>query len=87
MSEADMIENQGAIQEGKQIGPFEENFKKLELFAQELQDNKVSLDELIPRMKQALSAIKICKEVLKETKSQLTEINAEFVEVAATREE
>ena len=47
---------------------FEANFKKLEELSQELQDNKVSIDELIPRMKEALSAIKICKDVLKETK-------------------
>lgn len=57
---------------------FEENFKKLESLAQELQDNKVTIDQLVPRMKEALSAIKVCKDVLKETKSQLKEINQEF---------
>ena len=32
-------------------------------------------------MKEALAAIKVCKEVLKETKSQLREINQEFAEL------
>ena len=58
--------------------PFEDNFRKLELLSQELQENKVSIDQLVPRMKEALQSIKVCKEVLKETKSQLTQINAEF---------
>ena len=63
---------------------FEENFKKLEKLSQELQENKVSIDELVPKMKEALSAIKICKEVLKETKSQLKDISAEFGEMSNT---
>lgn len=66
---------------------FEENFKKLELLAQELQENKISIDELVPRMKEALSAIKVCKEVLKETKSQLKEINEEFAGLEALTQE
>lgn len=57
---------------------FEHNFKKLELLSQELQENKVSIDQLVPRMKEALTAIKVCKDVLKETKSQLKQINQEF---------
>lgn len=61
---------------------FEENFKKLERLSQELQDNKISVDELIPRMKEAVSALRICKEVLKETRTQLREIHAEFAETA-----
>lgn len=65
----------------KKADNFEENFKKLELLSNELQQNKISIDELIPRMKEALSAIKVCKQVLKETKSQLTQMSAEFVEV------
>jgi exodeoxyribonuclease VII small subunit len=60
---------------------FEENFRKIEALALELQENKISIDQLVPRMKEALSAIKICKDVLKETRSQLNEINAEFAEV------
>lgn len=62
---------------------FEENFAKLETLSQELQENKVSIDQLVPRMKDALGSIKVCKEVLKETKSQLTQINAEFEELDA----
>ena len=62
---------------------FEENFERLEKLSQELQENKVSIDQLVPRMKEALGSIKICKEVLKETKSQLTQINAEFEELDA----
>ena len=65
----------------EQSNSFEANFKKLERLSQELQENKISIDELVPRMKEALSAIKVCKEVLKETKSQLKEIGAEFAEV------
>ena len=57
---------------------FETNFKKLETLSQQLQENKVSIDELIPRMKDALGAIKVCKEVLKETKTQLKEMSVEF---------
>jgi exodeoxyribonuclease VII small subunit len=60
---------------------FEENFKKLEVLAQELQNNRVSVDALVPRMKQALASIKVCKEILKETRSQLTEIGKEFAEL------
>ena len=67
-------------------GGFEENFKKLERLSQELQENKVSIDELVPKMKEALSAIKVCKEVLQETKVQLKEISAEFVEISGTGE-
>ncbi|HQH26006.1 MAG TPA: exodeoxyribonuclease VII small subunit [Oligoflexia bacterium] len=62
----------------EKIGSFEENFRKLELLAQELQENKVSIDELVPRMQDALGAIKVCKEVLQETKSQLKQISEEF---------
>ena len=60
---------------------FEENFQKLEKLSQELQENKVSIDQLVPRMKEALTAIKVCKEVLVETKSQLTEIQTEFADL------
>ena len=62
---------------------FEENFKKLEVLSQELQENKVSIDQLVPRMKEALQAIKVCKDVLKETKLQLKEINQEFSDLDA----
>ncbi len=64
---------------------FERNFKKLEALSQELQQNKVSIDELVPRMKEAVSAIKVCKAVLRETKSQLKEISAEFEELEETQ--
>ena len=57
---------------------FEEHFNKLEKFSEELQNNQLSIDELVPRMKDALESVKICKEVLKETKSQLQEIQGEF---------
>ena len=60
---------------------FEENFKKLERLSEELQSDKVSIDELVPRIREALSAIKICKKVLQDTKTQLTEIDAEFKEL------
>ncbi len=60
---------------------FEDNFKKLEVLSQELQDNKVPIDQLVSRMKEALSSIKICKKVLQETKLQLTEMSKEFDEL------
>lgn len=60
---------------------FEENFRRLEQIAQELHENKISIDQLVPKTKEALVAIKVCKEVLKETKSQLKEIQDEFLEL------
>lgn len=60
---------------------FQTNFEKLEKLSTELQQNKVSVDELVPRMKEALDAIQVCKEVLKTTKSKLVEINKEFEEI------
>lgn len=65
---------------------FEAHFKKLEAFSAQLQDNKVSIDELVPRMKDALNSIKICKNVLRNTKAQLQEISAEFMELDAGNE-
>ena len=70
----------------EQADGFEANFKKLERLSQELQENKISIDELVPKMKEAVQAIKICKEVLKETKSQLQEITSEFVETGSAKE-
>lgn len=69
--------------EAKTEMSFEANFRKLEQLSQELQENKVSIDQLVPRMKEAVEAIKVCKEVLKETKVQLKEINQEFAELDA----
>ena len=63
---------------------FEQNFKKLEVLSQELQENKISVDELVPRMKDAVSAIRVCKDVLKETKAQLKEISKEFEDLQTT---
>jgi exodeoxyribonuclease VII small subunit len=60
---------------------FEENYRKLELLSQELQENKLSIDELVPRMKGALEAIKACKQVLGETKVQLQQVSEEFEKV------
>ncbi len=60
---------------------FEKNFKKLEKLSHELQENRISVDQLVPRMKEALSSIKVCKDVLKETKSQLNEISKEFTDL------
>ena len=71
----------------KDKGGFEDNFRKLEKLSQELQENKVSVDELVPRMKEALSAIKICKEVLVNTKSQLREVSQEFEELESADEQ
>ena len=65
----------------KSDNSFETNFKRLERLAEELQGSQVSIDELVPRMKEALQSIKLCKEVLRETKSQLKEISAEFNEL------
>lgn len=62
----------------KESESFEKNFKKLEQISLELQENKISIDELVPRMKEALHSIAVCKSVLKETKAQLTQISAQF---------
>lgn len=64
---------------------FEENYQKLEVLSRELQENRLSIDELVPRMREALQAIQACKEVLKETKIQLQQISEEFIQ--ATIEE
>ena len=60
---------------------FEANFKKLEQLSKELQVDSVSIDELVPRMKGAIESIKICKEVLQETKIKLAEVSSEFDEL------
>ena len=62
---------------------FQANFEKLEKLSEELRENEVSIDELVPRMKEALSSIKVCKEVLKNTESQLKEISSEFEDLDA----
>ncbi len=62
----------------KESKNFEENFQKLEDLSKELQEDNISIDELIPRMKEALESIKICKDILKDTKIQLTKISKEF---------
>jgi len=60
---------------------FQDNFAKLEKLSQELQENKLSIDELVPKMKEALEAIKACKKVLSETKIQLVEVSQEFEKI------
>ena len=60
---------------------FETNFRKLEQLSKELQEDSISIDELVPRMKEALTSIKICKEVLQETKVKLAEVSNEFDEL------
>lgn len=60
---------------------FEQHFRLLESFANDLQDNKVSIDSLINRMKDALKSVKICKAVLARTASQLQELKGEFAEL------
>ncbi len=57
---------------------FEVHFNKLNLFSKELQEDKVSIDDLVERMKDALESVKICKSVLKETKSQIIKVSKEF---------
>ena len=59
---------------------FEEHYKKLETLSEELQENKDTIDELVPRMTEALESIKVCKDVLKKTESQLEKIQKEFSE-------
>lgn len=61
---------------------FEENYKTLERLAEELQENQISVDELVPRVQTALAAFKVCRGVLKETESKLSEITAEFATLA-----
>lgn len=66
---------------------FEKNFKLLEQFTQDLHSDKVSIDNLVPRMKDALKSVKICKQVLQETQSQLEEISREFAETGTQEQE
>jgi exodeoxyribonuclease VII small subunit len=83
-----MKERTGSMEKEKNTSTagFEENFKKLEKLSQELQENRISIDELVPKMKEAVAAIKVCKEVLRETKAQLKEISAEFIETGSEKE-
>ena len=57
---------------------FEKSFETLEKLSGELQSNQISVDELVPRMKEAAEAISVCKDVLKETDSQLKKISTQF---------
>ncbi len=60
---------------------FEQRFKFLEELSKELNDGAVSVDQLVPKMKQASEAIRICKDVLKNTKVELIEVEKEFEEL------
>jgi len=57
---------------------FESHFKKLEEISRELQDNKIGIDQLVPKMKEALESIKVCKDVLQETELQIVAMSKEF---------
>ena len=61
---------------------FEANFRKLEALSQALQENRLSIDELVPRMKEALLSVRVCKKVLADTQVQLTELSQEFEELS-----
>lgn len=61
---------------------FAESYQVLEKLAEELQDNQISVDELVPRVQAALEAFKVCRTVLQETESKLSEISAEFGQAA-----
>ena len=65
----------------KKVYSFEEKFHFLESLAKSLQEGNVSVDQLVPKMKEATEAIKACKMVLKETKAELIEIEKEFNEL------
>ena len=62
----------------KNSNSFEENFKKIEGLAQELEDNKIGIDQLVPRLQDAFGALKVCKQVLSDTELKLEEIETEF---------
>jgi len=66
---------------------FEENFLFLESMAKELQEGTISVDELVPKMKQASQAMKVCKDVLKATRSQLIEIEKDFEDIFSEEDE
>ena len=66
---------------------FEEKFKFLEELTKELSEGSISVDHLVPKMKQATEAIKICKEVLKKTKIELVEVEKEFDELMIEKSE
>ena len=60
---------------------FEENFSLLDSIAKELQGGNVSVDELVPKMKEAAKSMKICKDILQVTKIQIKEIENEIQSV------
>ncbi|HMO18484.1 MAG TPA: exodeoxyribonuclease VII small subunit [Oligoflexia bacterium] len=64
--------------DGKKTKKFEDNFNFLEELSRELQSGSISVDELVPKMKKASESMKVCKEVLSDTKIQLEEIEKEF---------
>jgi len=60
---------------------FEANYRKLLGLSEELQQNKIGIDELVPRIQQALTSLKVCKDVLQKTKAQLNQVTTEFAEL------
>ena len=60
---------------------FETHFRKLETLSGELQQNKVTIDELVPRIQEALTSLRVCKDVLAKTKAQLNQVTEEFAEL------
>lgn len=77
----DMVGAKGSGNNEGENESFEEHYRKLEGLSNDLQQQKVTIDELIPRMKEALQSIRVCKGVLAKTKSQLVQIQAEFEEL------
>lgn len=66
---------------------FEENYKLLEDVSRELRENSISVDQLVPKMEQALKAVKVCKSVLKKSKIKLVEIEKEFNQIDESLED
>jgi exodeoxyribonuclease VII small subunit len=66
---------------------FEDNFMLLESVAKDLQSGQVSVDDLVPKMKEAAKAMSVCKEVLKSTKIRIQEIEKEIAGVLEEVEE
>ena len=70
-----------AKEQTSESASFEAHFKKLATLSEELQQNKISIDELVPRIQEALSSLKICKDVLKKTKFELNQVSEEFADL------
>ncbi|MBL7662781.1 exodeoxyribonuclease VII small subunit [bacterium] len=63
-------------------GSFTSHYTKIETLVKELETNKISVDELIPRLESALDSLQVCKSMLSKTQLRLSEIKQELEQLA-----